>query len=99
MARRKVIVKESASENIAAIAAFIVSKGMISTAIKFVDEVHDFIYRLGDDKRSYPICQDPKRKLERYKCVNYKKKFTIVLIESDVEIIICDFISSQLIYW
>ena len=28
-----------------------------------------------------------------------KKKYTVVFIESDDELIICEFISSKLIYW
>ncbi len=31
--------------------------------------------------------------------VTNKKKYTIVFIESEAEIIICEFISSKLIYW
>ena len=39
MGRRKIIVKQTAAENIAAIAWFIESKGMVVTADKFTDAV------------------------------------------------------------
>jgi hypothetical protein len=34
-----------------------------------------------------------------YKCTPYKKKYTIVFIETATELIICEFIPSKLIYW
>jgi len=34
-----------------------------------------------------------------YKCIPYRKKYTIVFIELDTEIIICEFILSKRIYW
>ena len=44
MGSRKITVKQSAAENIAAIAWFIESKGMIVTANKFTDAAYDFFY-------------------------------------------------------
>lgn len=99
MGSRKVTVKQSAAESIAAIAWFIESKGLVATAEKFTDNVYDFFVKLGDKKRSYAVCRDPKRAASGYKCILYKKKYTIVFIESDDELIICEFISSKLIYW
>ncbi len=34
-----------------------------------------------------------------YKCIPYKKKYTVVFLESDDEIIICEFIPSKNIHW
>lgn len=42
MGRRKIIVKQTAADNIAAISWFIESKGMVATANKFTDNVYDF---------------------------------------------------------
>jgi plasmid stabilization system protein ParE len=99
MGRRKIIVKQTAADNIAAIAWFIESKGMIATAEKFTDDVYDAFLKLADERKSYPVCREPGRAVLGYKCIPYKKKYTVILIESDKEIIICEFISSKLIYW
>ncbi len=92
------MVKESAAKNIAAIAWFIESKGLIKTAEKFSESVYDYFIKLADNRKSYPLCKDDKRIAFGYKCVPYKKKYTIVFIESFDELIICEFISSKLIY-
>ncbi len=99
MGRRRVAVQESAAEGIAAIAWFIESKGMVATAEKFTGSVYDFIETLADVTKSFAICREPSRASLGYKCVPYKKKYTIVFIESADEIIICEFISSKMIYW
>ena len=99
MGFRKVIVKKTAAENIAAIAWFVESKGLVVTAEKFVDEAYDFFINISHSIKSYKVCRDPKRSLLGYKCLAYKKKYTIVFIESLNEIIICEFISSKAIYW
>ncbi len=99
MGRRKVIVKQSVADNIAAIAWHIESKGLVATAENFADDVYDYFIKLADTRKSYPVCREPGRASLRYKCVPYKKKYTVVFIESDTELIICEFISSKLIYW
>ncbi len=57
MGVRKVIVKQSAAEGIAAIAWFIESKGMIATADKFTDDAYDHFINLADKRKSYPLCK------------------------------------------
>ena len=52
MGRRKIVIKQSVAENIASIAWYIESKGMIATAEKFVDQVYDFFEKLGDTRKS-----------------------------------------------
>jgi hypothetical protein len=99
MGLRKIVVRQNAAENIAAIAWFIESKGMLATADKFTDDVYDYFLKLADVRKSYIICRDPARAALGYKCIPYKKKYTIVLIESEKELIICEFISSKLIHW
>jgi len=99
MGSRKITVKQSAAENIAAIAWYIESKGLVATAEKFTDNVYDHFIKLADAKRSYSICREPERAVLGYKCIPYKKKYTIVFIETDTELVICEFISSKLIYW
>ena len=99
MGRRKIIVKQNAADSIATIAWFIESKGMIDTANKFTDDAYDFFIKIADSSKSYSICRDPERMILGYKCLSFKKKYTIVFIESENEIIICEFISSKLIYW
>src|SRR5437016_3142143 len=99
MGRRKITVKQSAAESIAAIAWFIESKGLIATAEKFTEDAYDYFIKLADTTRSYAVCREPERAALGYKCVPYKKKYMIVFIETESELIICEFISSKLIYW
>lgn len=99
MGERKIIIAQSAAESISSIAYFIVAKGMLATSEKFVLDIYDFIYKLGDERKSYPYCMEPQRKKERLKCVTYKKKFTIVFTESISEIFIFEIIPSKMIYW
>ncbi len=99
MGRRKITVKQSAADAIATIAWFVESKGMIATAEKFSDDAYDFFIRMADNRKSYSPCREPNRYSEGYKCISYKKKYTIVFLEFEEEIIICEFISSKLIYW
>ena len=99
MGSRKITVKQSAADSIAEIAWFVQSKGMVKTAEKFSDDAYDFLFTLSKTIKSYPTCKEPIRATLGYKCIPYKKKYTIVFIETDTEIIICEFISSKLIYW
>jgi uncharacterized alkaline shock family protein YloU len=97
--RRKVTIKQSVAENIAAIAWYIESKGLVVTAEKFADGVYDFLIKLSDSRRTYAVCRDPERALLDYKCITYKKKYTIVFLEADDELIICEFLPSKNIHW
>lgn len=99
MGSRKIIVKQSAADNIAAISWFIESKGLIATANKFTDDVYDFFIEIADNLVTHSICRDPKRAILGFKCISFKKKYTVVFIESEHELIICEFISSKLIHW
>ena len=74
MGIRKVVVKQSAADNIAAIAWYIESKGMLATAEKFADDVYDYFIQLADNRKSYAVCRNAKRAALGFKCVSYKKK-------------------------
>jgi hypothetical protein len=99
MGFRKVSIRQSAAESIAAISWYLESEGLLATAEKFTDDAYDFIAKLGDSRKRYRICRDPERDLMGYKCIPYKKKYTIVFIELETELIICEFILSKKIYW
>ena len=99
MGLRKVIVKQTAAEAIAAVAWFVESKGMIATANRFTDDIYDYFIKLADKRKSYPVCREPGRASLGFKCMPYKKKYTIVFIETEKQLIISEFISSKLIYW
>jgi hypothetical protein len=81
MGIRKITVKKSVAESIAAIAWFIESKGLVVTAEKFSDNVYDFFVKLADDRRSYSICREPARQAMGYKCVSYKKNIQSYLLK------------------
>jgi hypothetical protein len=99
MGVRKVTIRQSVAESVADIAWFIASKGLIETADKFSDLVYDFMERLGDSEKTYRTCREPNRSLFGYKCISYRKKYTVVFIESADELLICEFIPSKLIHW
>lgn len=99
MGQREIIIKESVADSIAEIAWYIESKGLVATAEKFADDVYDFFIKLADSRRSHAVCRDPERALIGYKCIPYKRKYTIVFLESDEELIICEFIPSKNIHW
>lgn len=83
MGKRKVIVKQSVAGSIAEIAWFVESKGMIETAERFSDSAYDFFENLADERKSYRLCKETKRASFGFKCVSYKKKYTVVFIESE----------------
>ena len=99
MGKRKVVIQESVAVNIAKIAWYIESKGLIATAEKFSDHAYDFISHLADNRVTHSLCKEPLRKLLGQKCVVFRKKYTVVFFESDKEITICEFIPSKLIIW
>lgn len=79
MGYRKVIVKQAAADNIAANAWFIESKGLLATADKFTDDAYDYFIRMADTRKSYPVCRETVRAAIGYKCIPYKKKYTICI--------------------
>ena len=99
MGKRKVVIKQSAADNIAQISWFIESKGMLATAEKFNDAVYDYFDYLANEHRNSATCREPIRAALGYKCVQFRKKYTIVFIESEIELLICEFIPSKLIAW
>jgi len=99
MGFRKIIIRQSAADSIAGISWYLESEGLLATAEKFTDDAYDFIAKLADNRKGHRDCREPERNLMGYKCVPYKKKYTIVFIELDTEIIICEFILSKGIYW
>jgi hypothetical protein len=99
MGFRKVAIRESVAESIAGISWYLESEGLLATAEKFSDDAYDFIAKLGDIHKGYRVCRDPERALIGYKCIPYKKKYTIVFIELETEIIVSEFILSKRIYW
>lgn len=99
MGSRKIVIKQSVADNIAAIAFYIESKGMLAAAERFTDEVYNFIISLSNPLRSYAGCREPTRASMGYKCANFKRKYTVVFLESDAEILVCEFISSKSLKW
>ena len=99
MGRREVTVKETVADRVAEIAWFIEFRGLLATAEKFSDDVYDFFAKLSDSRKTHAICRDPERALLGYKCISYKKKYTVVFLETTEELIICEFIPSKNIHW
>lgn len=99
MGRREVTVKETVADSIAAIAWYIESKGLIAAAENFTDDVYDHLIKLSDSRRTHALCRDPQRSVFGYKCISYKKKYTIVFLETEEELVVCEFIPSKNICW
>lgn len=77
MGRRKIIVKQTAADNIAAISWFIESKGMVATANKFTDDAYDFFIKIADSLVSHSNCRDSVRAILGYKCISFKKNILL----------------------
>jgi hypothetical protein len=73
--------------------------GLVETAEKFSDDAYDYFIKLADSRRIHAVCREPGRALLGYKCITYKHKYTIVFLETNFELIICEFILSQNVYW
>jgi plasmid stabilization system protein ParE len=97
MGERKIRVMQSAANSISDIAWFIESKGLVATAEKFSDDIYDFFEKFSNNNRNYALCRDDNRASLGFKCIPYKKKYTVVFIETESEITICEFIPSKLI--
>jgi hypothetical protein len=59
MGQREVTIKQSVADNIAAIAWFIESKGLLSTAASFTDGVYDHFATMANPLKSYPPLKGP----------------------------------------
>ena len=99
MGKRKIIVRQSAAKAIAQIAFYIESKGLPITAERYADSFYDFIETLSNDKKSFRLCSDSKRASLGFKCIQFKNKYTIVFLETEKTITVCEIISSKLIWW
>lgn len=99
MGKREVSILEPASTAIAEIAWFLEGKGLSQTAKRYVNDIFDFFENLSDTRIEYKLCNYSKWRELGYKCVPYKKKYTIVFSEPETEPVICEFISSKLIHW
>jgi hypothetical protein len=97
MGKRKVVVMQSVADSIADVAWFIESKGLPATAEKFSDSVYDYFEQMSDERRIYSKCKDTGRAFLGFKCVPFRKKYTIVFIETTAQITICEFLPSKLI--
>lgn len=99
MGERKIRIKKSAAESISSISYYIESKGLEKTAEKFSDAVYDFIEKIDNSNINYRLCREKNRAALGMKCINFRKKYTIVFFENKNEIIITEFRPSKLIYW
>jgi hypothetical protein len=99
MAFREVVIKTSAAYCNAEISLYVETKGMVNTVEKYSDAIYDFFLTLANPKKIFATCKESVRASLGYKCVPYKKKYTVVFIESEEQIIICEFLPSKLIHW
>jgi len=95
--KRKITIRESAAKSIAEIAWFVESKGMVTTAEKFSDDAYDFIEEFSNPMIKHSKCRDELRNALGLKCRIFRKKFTVVFLETDEEILVTEFKPSKLI--
>ncbi len=99
MGKRQITIKQSVADAVAEVSWFIESKGLVKTAEKYSENIYDFIEKLADTRKSYPLCRDAERAIFGFKCISFNRKYTVVFIETDQEIVVCEFVPSKLIYW
>ena len=91
MAQRQVSILSKASEEVANIAYYVESQGMPTTAKKFVDECFQFFEKLSNPKIKHRPCKNIVWKIQEYRCANFRKKYVVAYLDTEDEIIICDF--------
>jgi len=97
MAQRKVTILDKAAEEVAHVGYFIESKGLPETAKRFVDEAFLFFHNLGDFRIKHKPCRFIEWKEEGYRCADFRKKYIVAYLDTDKEIIICDFALQKLL--
>ncbi len=97
MAQRQVSILSKASESVAAIAYFIESQGMPTVAKKFVDECFLFFEKLSNPTIKHRVCRNEIWNIQGYRCANFKKNYIVAYLDTENEIIICDFALHKLL--
>ena len=95
MAQRKVSILDKAAQEVAHVAYFIESKWLPETAKRFVSDAFHFFESLGDDRVKYKPCSYIFWRMEEYRCAHFKKKFIVTFLDTETEIIVCDFAAQQ----
>ena len=88
MGKRKVAILEGAVKSVAEAAYFIEGKGLPQTAKKFVDDAFIFFDKLSDERILHRPCSYPPWKKLTYRCITFRKKYTIAYLEHSTEIVI-----------
>jgi hypothetical protein len=97
MAQRKVTILDKATEEVAYVAYFIESKGLLQTSKRFIDESFVFFEKLGDSRIKHKPCKYDNWKNLEYRCANFKKKYVVAYLDSETEIIVCDFVVQKML--
>ena len=97
MGKRKVSLLEPAATALAEISWFIENKGLPDIAKKFVNDALIFFENLSDERVEHKASTYNKWKDLGYRCVPYKKKYTVAYLSLQKEIVFCDFVASRLL--
>lgn len=97
MAQRKVSILDQAAEEVAYVAFFIESQGVPKTAKRFVAEAFKFFQTLGGTQITHRPCKFVEWREEGYRCANFRKKYVVAYLDSEDEVIICDFAIQKLL--
>ena len=96
MGKRQVKILDKAAEEVANVAFFIEGKGLPATAKRFVDEAFLFFTKLSDERIKHKPCKAVIWQMLDYRCTNFKK-YVVAYIDTEEEIIICDFVLQKMI--
>jgi len=95
--KRKITILDTAVDGVAEVAFYIEGKGLPQTAKKFVDEAFEFFYALSDERIVHRPCSYLPWKELTYRCVTFRRKYSIAYIEHAREIVICEFALTKLL--
>ena len=70
---------------------------MPSTAKKFVDECFTFFEKLGNSKIKHKPCSFEIWNVQGFRCANFRKKYVVAYLDTDDEVVICDFALQKLL--
>jgi plasmid stabilization system protein ParE len=95
--KRKITILDAAVNGLAEIAYFIDGKGMPQTAKKFVDEAFEFFQQLSDERIVHRPCRYAPWYELTYRCVTFRKKYSVAYLVHSNEIVICEFVLTKLL--
>jgi hypothetical protein len=61
----------------------------VATAEKYASSIYDFFETVANNRKSYSTCREVEGALLGYKRITVERKYTVVFIETEKEIMLC----------